>query len=290
MNQALFINGVFESVLEEILKAQSKNKDLICYLQPYSTGNIKYLKENDFNKNPSITFYLSITTSLNQVCYIAEIVGWYNKKALLNDKEKLAEINNQISGNQPIQREVYFYADNEKTKECANLILVKSLKKLIVPFPTGSLIKISDNIPLKPRTQAGGCSVVQEIPFDLIEATHFAIKENEDKELLNNVEKSLKDSSESRRERLATANKKPEVFQIISRGYKRNSDVIAEVLVRAIGICEKCKSNAPFIRKKNNTPYLEVHHKIQLAEGGEDTVDNSEALCPNCHREKHFGI
>jgi|APLak6261659120_1056016.scaffolds.fasta_scaffold00896_2 5-methylcytosine-specific restriction enzyme A len=290
MNQALFINGVYESVLEEILKAQSKKKDLICYLQPYSSGNIKHLKENDFNKNSSITFYLSITSSLNQVCYIAEIVGWYNKKALLNDKEKLAEIQNQISIHQPIQQNVYFYSDDEKTKECVNLILVKNLKKLITPFPTGILIKESDNKPLKPRTQAGGCSVVQEISFDLIAATHSAIKENEDEELSNNVKKSLEDSPEARSARLATANKKPEVIQIISRGYKRNPDVIAVVLIRANGICESCKSNAPFIRKKDNTPYLEVHHKIQLAEGGEDTVDNSEALCPNCHREKHFGI
>jgi len=32
-----------------------------------------------------------------------------------------------------------------------------------------------------------------------------------------------------------------------------------------------------------------VHHKKTLALGGEDTVDNSLALCPNCHREMHFG-
>jgi 5-methylcytosine-specific restriction protein A len=34
---------------------------------------------------------------------------------------------------------------------------------------------------------------------------------------------------------------------------------------------------------------LEVHHKKQLSEGGEDTVENAIALCPNCHREAHYG-
>ena len=42
--------------------------------------------------------------------------------------------------------------------------------------------------------------------------------------------------------------------------------------------------------QRDGTPYLEVHHKIPLAKDGEDTIENAEALCPNCHREKHFGI
>ncbi len=61
------------------------------------------------------------------------------------------------------------------------------------------------------------------------------------------------------------------------------------MLNRANGICEKCKQKAPFIRKKDNTPYLEVHHKQQLSEGGDDSVENAIAVCPNCHRELHFG-
>jgi 5-methylcytosine-specific restriction protein A len=28
---------------------------------------------------------------------------------------------------------------------------------------------------------------------------------------------------------------------------------------------------------------------VMLAEGGEDTVENALALCPNCHRRLHFG-
>ncbi|WP_442967956.1 HNH endonuclease [Rheinheimera sp.] len=36
-------------------------------------------------------------------------------------------------------------------------------------------------------------------------------------------------------------------------------------------------------------PYLEVHHRIPLAEKGEDTLENAIELCPNCHIQAHFG-
>jgi 5-methylcytosine-specific restriction endonuclease McrA len=31
------------------------------------------------------------------------------------------------------------------------------------------------------------------------------------------------------------------------------------------------------------------HHVKQLAHGGEDTVENAIAVCPNCHRKAHHG-
>lgn len=103
------------------------------------------------------------------------------------------------------------------------------------------------------------------------------------------IDESKRDGSVSRQKRLETATKKPKSVQIISLAYVRNADVIVEVLLRAKGICEKCNSNAPFTRKKDNTPYLEVHHKLPLSEGGFDIIDNAIAVCPNCHRELHFG-
>jgi 5-methylcytosine-specific restriction protein A len=36
-------------------------------------------------------------------------------------------------------------------------------------------------------------------------------------------------------------------------------------------------------------PYLEVHHIKRLADKGSDTTTNSIAVCPNCHRELHYG-
>jgi 5-methylcytosine-specific restriction protein A len=35
-------------------------------------------------------------------------------------------------------------------------------------------------------------------------------------------------------------------------------------------------------------PFLEEHHIEWLSKGGEDTIDNAVALCPNCHRKMHI--
>lgn len=70
----------------------------------------------------------------------------------------------------------------------------------------------------------------------------------------------------------------------------RSPYVVAECLERAAGICEYCGKDAPFIRKSDGTPYLEVHHKQMLSEGGADILENTMATCPNCHRYCHLGI
>lgn len=103
------------------------------------------------------------------------------------------------------------------------------------------------------------------------------------------VAKSMRDTREARRLRLERAKKRPDRLEVTTYIYVRNPDVVAEVLDRAKGVCEECKGSAPFLRRSDGTPYLEVHHKTQLLKGGEDTVENAIALCPNCHRAMHFG-
>jgi 5-methylcytosine-specific restriction enzyme A len=104
-----------------------------------------------------------------------------------------------------------------------------------------------------------------------------------------NVELATEESSEDRLTRISVASKIPEKIVVATIVYRRNPDVAAEVLFRAKGVCERCQNKAPFLRASNDSPYLEVHHKKQLAHGGEDTVNNALALCPNCHRELHYG-
>lgn len=103
------------------------------------------------------------------------------------------------------------------------------------------------------------------------------------------VEHSLKESASTRRARLRVATKLPARVLTLAHVYARNPDVVAEVLMRANGVCEICRKSAPFRRAKDGSPYLEVHHKTQLAAKGEDTIENAIAVCPNCHRHAHFG-
>jgi 5-methylcytosine-specific restriction protein A len=37
------------------------------------------------------------------------------------------------------------------------------------------------------------------------------------------------------------------------------------------------------------TPYLEPHHIRRLTDQGPDDPRHMAALCPNCHREVHYG-
>ena len=107
--------------------------------------------------------------------------------------------------------------------------------------------------------------------------------------LADQVRKAAADDPAARQARLAKASAKPRTVMRLLRDYLRNPDVVAEVLVRAGGLCEVCGNPAPFRRRADSSPYLEVHHKIRLADGGDDTVENAIALCPNCHRQQHYG-
>ncbi|MDL2216757.1 HNH endonuclease, partial [Desulfovibrio sp. OttesenSCG-928-M14] len=84
-------------------------------------------------------------------------------------------------------------------------------------------------------------------------------------------------------------NTAPKAIQSEISTYQRDARVKGWVLKEANGICEGCGQPAPFYGA-DGIPYLEVHHIRQLAEGGSDTIMNVVALCPNCHREMHYGI
>ncbi|MBP3810226.1 MAG: HNH endonuclease [Clostridiales bacterium] len=63
---------------------------------------------------------------------------------------------------------------------------------------------------------------------------------------------------------------------------------IAELAKReANGICQLCGNEAPFVTV-DGKPYLESHHIVWLSGGGADTIENTVAVCPNCHRKLHY--
>ncbi|MCM4170961.1 HNH endonuclease [Arenibacter sp. TNZ] len=81
---------------------------------------------------------------------------------------------------------------------------------------------------------------------------------------------------------------KPNKNIYLINDYERDFMVKAWVLKNADGCCESCNKKAPF-ETIGGLPYLEVHHVLSLAEGGSDKVENTVAVCPNCHREAHYG-
>lgn len=130
---------------------------------------------------------------------------------------------------------------------------------------------------------AYACSVVHGTP-----GSNWPNEVDSEASLLDAVRRSMADSAASRAARLAVAAELPERYQSTATAFRRNPDVIAEVLLRAAGHCEACHQSAPFVRATDNTPYLEVHHTAPLSAGGSDTVANAVGLCPNCHRAAHY--
>lgn len=72
-----------------------------------------------------------------------------------------------------------------------------------------------------------------------------------------------------------------------SKVYIRNQYIAEYIKRRAKGICQLCGQPAPF-SDINGAPYLEAHHIIWLSRGGTDSIDNTVALCPNCHMKMHI--
>lgn len=103
------------------------------------------------------------------------------------------------------------------------------------------------------------------------------------------MEASLSRTEADRAARLAAAPDYPEFINVMRREFARNPDMFAAVLLRAKGVCERGKKPAPFRRRTDEQPFLEVHYRRPLSKHGKDKPDNALALRPNCHRELHHG-
>ena len=88
---------------------------------------------------------------------------------------------------------------------------------------------------------------------------------------------------------MPTGENQPPRVQLNVTGFVRDIKVISWVIKHSNGFCELCDRPAPFTRL-GGVPFLEVHHVIHLSDNGPDTVSNAVALCPNCHRELHYGL
>lgn len=287
MGTALYINGVFEETLEEIVAAQANLPGHVFYLQPYKAAKIKLLASANPTPSDPIPLFLSVTDSLQSVSYRARIVGWNDKQALAQDPPALAKFNEAISKYQPKEKEIFLTVG--KGTPCANLIHIVDLQKVVPAQPISGFIKVSDDKSLQLRSRSGGWSYVYEPPQNF-KPLQMPSLDDVLQTLQAEVQKSLDQSPAVRSQYLSVAPKLPASIQVSTRVFVRAPAVVAEVLTRANGICGRCAVKAPFIRATDGSPYLEVHHNVHLASGGYDTVENAVALCPNCHREMHHGI
>jgi len=151
---ALFLNGVYEDVLKGILAVQAHLPEHIMYLQPYSGERIVRLAENTPTVDDPVRLFVSVTDDLTTVRYVGEIVGWDDKRKLKGAKRRI--LNRLIYLLQPTEDGVY-RRGRAGGPECVNLLYIRRLHKLSMPFSVDQLINANTGEPLSTgRTQSGG--------------------------------------------------------------------------------------------------------------------------------------
>jgi hypothetical protein len=157
--EALFINGVFRGVLEEVLQIQKHLPDHIMYLQPYAASAIAHLRDDPPSPSDPALLVLSLTDDLGTIHYAAEIVGWDDKTQLSATKRDV--LNRVIGALQPGEKNLYDAAEGGDGRS-VNLLHVRRLRRVRTPFSVTRLVKTEDGRPIVgPRTTAGGWTYVQ---------------------------------------------------------------------------------------------------------------------------------
>jgi hypothetical protein len=83
---------------------------------------------------------------------------------------------------------------------------------------------------------------------------------------------------------------RPAARPLSTRAYDRDPLVMAIGRKRADHRCEVRGCEHPMFETVDGDRYVEIHHIVPLADGGEDTIDNVACLCPAHHREVHLGV
>jgi len=151
---AMFLNGVYETVLQEILRIQKPLPDCVLYLQPYKGVRMVRLYEEPPSLADPVELFISTTENLPQVQYMCQIVGWEDKRKL--GQSRLDELNTKLDKYQPDEGGIYGL-DEAGQPPMVNLLHVRRMHKLTMPFSVGRLLNIKDGRPLSTnRSRAGG--------------------------------------------------------------------------------------------------------------------------------------
>jgi len=161
--ESLFINGVYEETLKEISTIQSVLPEQILFLQPFSGSPITKLRDDTPTVDEPMRLFMSITTDLAAVHYIAEIVGWDDKSNLSARKRFI--LNRLITTLQPNEGGLY-NASRTGDGQSINLLHIRRLRHIAPAFEVGHMLKTSDGMPVSDRrTTAGGFSYVRSDDF-----------------------------------------------------------------------------------------------------------------------------
>ena len=109
-NEALYINGIFRQVLDDIANVHEKRPELQLYLQPHTEAPITHLRDAPPDKLNPVRLYASTTEDLSQVSFIADIIRWEDKTTIA--PERKARIEKRLTDYQPDEEGLFNVPEN----------------------------------------------------------------------------------------------------------------------------------------------------------------------------------
>ena len=157
--EALFLNGVYQSVLDEILAVQSVLPEQIMFLQPYKSVAIVRLRDDRPSVDDPMRLLISLTNDLPTVRYTAEIVGWDDKRQLRGTPRHRV-LTRLICTLQPNEDGLYNLSQAEDG-ESVNLLHIRRLRAVGTAFSVSRLTKTEGGPVSDQRATSGGWAYVQ---------------------------------------------------------------------------------------------------------------------------------
>lgn len=197
---------------------------------------------------------------------------YYTGMGLTGDQDINFRYNKDLAFSNETDIKVYLFesfVDNEYYYR-GEVYLCGEIFSVMEPDIEGNMRKVY-KFPLKPKREQKEFLVNEE-----------SLKMNEKLQ----SKEVRKISKEEIKKRAKNNHAKKVTRKVVSTYRNRNVYVAEHTKNRAKGKCDLCHEDAPF-KRKNGEEYLEEHHVITLANDGPDTIYNTVALCPNCHKKIH---
>lgn len=254
------------------------NQDIMDYFDVANSGGIRYSKKN--NVLVIISFHRDDNSSPYQDDW-KERTLYYTGQGQNGDQE-LTRNNKRLNESKDNHTKIYLFESFEKTKYiyCGEALL------------TGKVIEATET------DSKNNDRLVYKFPITL-QNEQYVIYDDIIRRNMNKKEKNIRKLSDKELQRFAvkksqfnhdfykeTPEKTSNSRVVLSRSYYRDPYISEYVKKLSRGFCGLCGQCAPF-KDKNGEPFLHSHHIDYLSEGGEDTLSNCIAVCPNCHAKIH---
>ena len=155
MRDGLYLNGVYEAVLKDIVKVHALLPDQRLFLQPYKMAAVSILRNDPPTAKNPVYLYISTENDLAHVAYRGEICEWWDKRTI--PAARRAVYDKLVMALQSTEKCLY--------PKGVNAIVVRNMVKLARPFHVSQLIVRSTMKPMCTRTVPGGWAIVLPEPI-----------------------------------------------------------------------------------------------------------------------------